>query len=407
MTRPADGVERWLILAEESFLPATSGGRVETLNFVRSIRRSEIDMELVVPMKASQDRAPYRKFLPGVAVTFVERRSGLGPLLGVEPYVFASRPVPAGVAQSVLRRSFSARPTAVVSYSFRVAHMGVALSALLGVPHLVRCHNLESAYFRHLARSAPLWRGAAYRAESWRVRRAEAAIHKSAHVNCFADISIEDHRARSALTSAPTLHLPPFLPARVGSGRHPVACSALFVGSLDSAANDEAVMWLLRECWPRVRASHPAATLRIVGRNPRNVLRRATGASPGVELVADAPAIEPHFAAAKVFVNPVRRGSGVNIKVVEAMAAGLPVVATTAGSRGMLWEPGRHLLVADRPNDFAERVGQLLTDPARRHMIGEEGRRFIAEALDPAILLERMRQALQVGCTARDGNPES
>lgn len=381
-------------MAEEAFLPPTSGGRVETLNFVRAVERSDVHLELVVPLKAAQDRDPYRGLLDATAVTFVERRTGLRPLLGAEPYVFASRPIPRGFIQRVAQRPHADRPTAVVSYSFRVVHIGVALAASLGVPHLVRPHNLESAYFSHMARSASRLRRVAYRAEWWRVRRAEAAVHGSPHVSCFADISIEDQLARAALTAIPTFHLPPFLPAIRSATPHHVACSVLFVGSLDSAVNAEAVQWLLSDCWGRIRVRQPAATLRIVGRNPSDALRRAAAATPGVELLADVVAIGPHLAAAQVFANPVQRGSGVNIKVVEAMTAGVPVVATTAGSRGLPWEPGRHLLVADRPVDFADRVAELLADPVRRRAIGAAGRRFVADALDPGALLDRMRQAL-------------
>lgn len=394
MTPRGDERERWLVLAEESFLPATSGGRVETLNFVRAVEQSGIDLELVVPIKASQERVPYQELLDETAVAFVERRTGLRPLLGIKPYIFASRPVPPRFVQRFLRRAPSARPTAVISYSFRVAHMGVALAASLGVPHLVRCLNLESSYFDHIARSATRWRSGAYRAEWWRVRRAEAAIHRSAHVTCFADISLDDHRARRTLTDVPTLHLPPFLPTARHSGRHPVPCSVTFVGSLDSAVNREAVGWLLDSCWRLILAQHPTATLRIVGRKPSEELRRAVAESTSVELLADVPTIGPLLAATSVFANPVQRGAGVNIKVVEAMTAGVPVVATTAGSRGLPWEPGRHLLVADRPTDFANRVSELLADPVRREMIGEAGRQFIVDALDPAVLLERVRDAL-------------
>lgn len=394
MSRSDPDRERWLVLSEESFLPPTSGGRVETLNLVRALQGSEVDLELVVPLKASQDGDPYRALRHEAAVTFVPRRTGLRPLLGAQPYVFASRPVPRALVRQVARRPHAERPTAIVSSSFRVAHMGIALAVALGVPHLVRCLNLESTYFAHMARSATGLRRAAYVAECWRVRRAEAQIHRSAHVSCFADISIEDQRARAALTAIPTLHLPPFLPPIRSAAPAAEACSVLFVGSLDSAVNAEAVRWLLSECWHRIRSRHPAATLRIVGRNPADALRRAAAAAPGVELLADVAAIEPHLAAAQVFANPVQRGSGVNIKVVEAMAAGAPVVATTAGSRGLAWEPGRHLLVADGPADFADRVAELLADPARRHAIGAAGRAFVAGALDPGALLARMRDAL-------------
>lgn len=401
MTAPARSPERWLVVAEESFLPATSGGRVETLNLVRAVERRDVDLELVVPLKATQDRAPYRDLPTATTVTFVERHTGLRPLVGAQPYVFASRPIPREFVRQVARRPPSLRPTAIVSASFRVAHIGIALAAPLHVPHLVRCLNLESTYFAHMARSATGLRRAAYRAEWWRVRRAESRVHRSAHVSCFADISVEDQSQRAALTALPTLHVPPFLPASRGAAPPQAPCSVLFVGSLDSAVNIEAVQWLLDDCWGRIRARRPTATLRIVGRSPSDALRRAAAGTHGVELVGDVAAVGPHLAAAEVFANPVQRGSGVNIKVVEAMAAGVAVVATTPGSRGLTWKPGRDLLVADRPVDFADHVAELLAQPARRRAVASSGQRFVSEALDPDRLLDVMRHGLAAGVSPR------
>jgi glycosyltransferase involved in cell wall biosynthesis len=134
--------------------------------------------------------------------------------------------------------------------------------------------------------------------------------------------------------------------------------------------------------------------LRVVGRRPGPGLADWLGSVGGVELHTDVPSVDPFVTTAAVSINPMRSGSGVNIKMVAAMAAAAPVVSTRSGSRGLDWEPGTHLLVADEPAEFAVAVSGLLEDPARAEALGRAGRAYVLRTLDHATLLGRMREQL-------------
>lgn len=390
---PDAAAHRWLVIAEEAFLPPDSGGRVESLNLVRAVRRAGIDLHVLVPGLGLDEVEHHRRALPGVHLDGFPRRTGWRAQLSVQPYIFASRPLPEGLVGRLLT-GHQARPyTAVLAASFRVAHLGVLIAEALRVPLVVRPLNVESAYFRQLARSIGAPRNAPYLVEAWRLRRAEAGLHRGDRVALFADIAEEDATARRRLTDLPVIHLPPFLPetdvgaSRPARGDGPG--TVLFLGSLDNANNQGGIRWFAEECWPLLRTACPGTELHVVGRRaPRDLQRRLRAA--GARLTIDAPDVAPHLAAADVFVNPVRSGAGVNIKMVEAMAAGLPVVSTVVGARGLHWREGTHLLIADDPAGFATAAASLLRDVERRVALAEAGRRFVREELDGVAQVRRL-----------------
>jgi glycosyltransferase involved in cell wall biosynthesis len=124
---------------------------------------------------------------------------------------------------------------------------------------------------------------------------------------------------------------------------------------------------------PAVRARHPQAVLRIVGTAPPREIAGLAG--PGVEVVADAPSVAPHLAAASVVMAPVRAGGGMRLKVLEAMAAGKPVVTTSLGAEGYA-ELDREppLVVADSAAEIASSAAALLDDRDRRRDLGSRAR---------------------------------
>ncbi|MDH4197887.1 MAG: glycosyltransferase family 4 protein, partial [Candidatus Aminicenantes bacterium] len=120
------------------------------------------------------------------------------------------------------------------------------------------------------------------------------------------------------------------------------------------------------------------ATLLIVGDDPPAGVR-ALGRRPGVRVVGPVEDIRPWLEQAAIYVAPVRMGSGTRQKLLDAMALGLPVVTTRKGSEGLDVADGEHLLLAETPEEFRDRILDLLGDEALRSRLGAGGRRLIEE----------------------------
>jgi len=135
----------------------------------------------------------------------------------------------------------------------------------------------------------------------------------------------------------------------------------LFVGSMDVKMNIDAVTWFARGIFPQIREHIPDAEFQIVGRNPASGVR-ALDQREGIEVTGGVERVQPYYERAGVAVVPLRRGGGTKLKVPEAMAARVPVVATSVGAQGLNIEDGVHLRIADEAGPFAEAVTELMVD---------------------------------------------
>jgi glycosyltransferase involved in cell wall biosynthesis len=152
----------------------------------------------------------------------------------------------------------------------------------------------------------------------------------------------------------------------------------LFVGNFVHPPNVDAVRYLVNDVLPRI--GRPIR-LRIVGRGATPDVSAL--ARPGtVEVVGPVPDVRPHLASASVFVAPVRFGTGMRGKVLEALAMGRPVVTTSVGTEGLGAISGRHLLVADDAAEMAAAVRRLLDNPGLAAALGAEGRDLVASRFD-------------------------
>jgi sugar transferase (PEP-CTERM/EpsH1 system associated) len=149
--------------------------------------------------------------------------------------------------------------------------------------------------------------------------------------------------------------------------------SLVFTGVMDYFPNVEGVVWFCREVLPLVRRHVPGVTFTVCGARP-NAAVRALGALEGVTVTGRVPDVRPYLARSAVCVVPLRIARGIQNKLLEAMAMGLPTVATTAAFEGVEAESPAHLLVADRPAEFADAVVRLLEDAALRRQTGERAR---------------------------------
>ena len=160
--------------------------------------------------------------------------------------------------------------------------------------------------------------------------------------------------------------------------RHP---AIVYTGKMSFRPNVDAMVWFHKHVWPRVHAGVPEATLYVVGKEPHSRLDPLV-ADPSVVVTGYVKDVLPYFGGADVYVVPLRIGGGTRLKVLEAMAAGLPVVSTTMGAEGIVLEPGRHALLADEADDFAAAIEHLLANRKRRQALGDSARENVLENYD-------------------------
>jgi polysaccharide biosynthesis protein PslH len=135
---------------------------------------------------------------------------------------------------------------------------------------------------------------------------------------------------------------------------------------MDWLANQQGVMWFVREILPLIRKRRPQSTFAVVGRTPPPAIRALAEKDPLIRVTGTVPDVRPWFWEAGVSVVPLLVGGGTRLKIYEAMAARAPVVSTTIGAEGLEYTPGETIRIADRPEDFAEQCLDLIEDAAAR-----------------------------------------
>ncbi len=150
----------------------------------------------------------------------------------------------------------------------------------------------------------------------------------------------------------------------------------IFTGAMDYYPNIDAVLFFAEQCWPLIQSQVPGASWQIVGRNPPPEVWKLAQL-PGVTVTGSVPDVRPYLAASAVAVAPLRIGSGTRLKILEALAMQKAVVSTSIGCEGLTVEPGKHLMVADQPEAFAQSIMELLHKPAMRAALGSAGRALV------------------------------
>lgn len=151
----------------------------------------------------------------------------------------------------------------------------------------------------------------------------------------------------------------------------------VFMGAMDYFPNEDAVAWFAREVWPAVRQQHPRAVFKIVGSKPGSTVQALASVERGIEVTGFVPDVRPYLRGADVFVAPLRIARGVQNKVLEAMAAGLPVVSRPEATQGLPGAGNGSLRVADTATAFAEEVLDLLDHPEACAALVERADEFL------------------------------
>lgn len=152
----------------------------------------------------------------------------------------------------------------------------------------------------------------------------------------------------------------------------------VFGASFDVLMNQDAVRWFFASILPSIKQQVPDVQFWIVGRNPPSEIRNLAE-KQGITITGTVPDVRDYYRQAAVFVVPLRIGGGTKLKTLEAMAMGLPIVSTSIGAQGLDVESGRHLYIADSPEDFTAHTVELLKSHAKAVSIGAEARRLVKQ----------------------------
>ena len=168
-------------------------------------------------------------------------------------------------------------------------------------------------------------------------------------------------------------HLASYVAVGDGNGHSPGRRRILFVCAMDYSANVDATIYFAEQIWPRVHQSFPELAFTIVGRNPPERVR-AMGLRPGVEVTGTVADVRPYYCQAIAAVVPIRVAGGTRLKILESMAAGVPVVSTVLGAEGLRIDPGIHFLSAASPAEFYNQIERLRADSGLWTRISSAGR---------------------------------
>lgn len=380
--------QRLSILAVTSQVPwpLDRGGHLRSFHLLRALASSH-RVRLIAPSGSCDDEAAHALANAGIELcaarvrprtTWGEAMRAARAAVTGEPYVMYARHRRRGVIHAITRE-IAAEPPDV----WYLDHLDSSVYAPSRAPFVIDCHNIYSEVAR---RTGTTGGGLMRRTYLAREARLLEAAEQRATQDAKAIVACSDRDARYfAGLGARRVYV---APNGVDTGAYAdvVAATAssdpiiLFVGTLAWPPNSAAVLFLARTVLPRVRTVLPNARLRVIGANaPRSV--QALEGLPGVEIAGRVADMQPHLREAHLLAVPLDAGGGTRLKILEAFAAGLPVVSTAIGAEGIHAAHDEHLVVAER-DSFSGAIVDLLQHPDRAAGLAARARRLAAEKYD-------------------------
>lgn len=164
----------------------------------------------------------------------------------------------------------------------------------------------------------------------------------------------------------------------------------LFVGSMDYYPNTDAALHFAHHTWPRVHAERPDWVFTVVGRNPSPAVRELSQI-PGIEITGTVPDVRPFYREALASVVPLRVGGGSRLKILEAMAARVPVISTRLGAEGLQVSEGETILIRDEPEEMADALLDIPRHPEKHVEIVERAHELVIARYDWSAIGTQLR----------------
>ena len=390
--------------------PLNSGGRLRSFNLLRELSR---DHAVTVVTTREQDSPPGRiagqlpdcRAVIEVPYRPVKHRDPRFPLVLAKSWltgmpVDMERARIPGIA-SVVKSSLDTGGFDLCIADFLCSLPNVPLDAT--VPVVLFEHNVEYMIWKRLASTCGSWPRRLILEKEWRrVRRYER--QGCAEVERVITVSEADRDLlRSMIPGGSVFAVPTGVDTEYFSPRQdiPERKEVVFVGSMDWFPNEDAMRWFAADVLPALRRRVPDVLVTVVGRNPSVKLTRDLQAY-NVSVTGTVADVRDFIARAAVCIVPLRIGGGTRLKIFEGLAMGKATVTTSVGGEGLPLVDGRDVLIADRPEDFAEKVSALMLDPVRRRQLGESGRELVVRRYGWPRVAKEFELLCQTACVRQN-----
>ncbi len=237
----------------------------------------------------------------------------------------------------------------------------------------MRAHNVEHLIWKRMAETESSFAKRAYLS----VLASQLKTYERERVNKY-DLVVPISDADAKLFAGMQCDLPMHVcPASFDANvLHPAPLPAqpslFFIGALDWMPNLEGLNWFLRQVWGKLHLEFPQLTLHIAGRNTPGHIRSLEG-KDNIHVAGEVEEAHTFMRSQGIMIVPLLSGSGMRVKIIEAMAMGKPIVSTTVGAEGIGAEHGKHILLADQPEEFAAAIRKLMAEETFRSALGDQG----------------------------------
>ncbi|MDR6809226.1 hypothetical protein J2Y45_006440 [Dyadobacter sp. BE34] len=361
-----------VLVAHELPYPPNHGAKVDIWNRIKALHSLGVEIFLVTWQDASDEIlaehiSEIEKYVTHMAIYSLRGKLRRLQAMWKYPSHVASRLIENEEYAQLLEkiRSFDA-DTLLIDHIYPGA-TGMKIARELGIPVGVRLHNVEHEYMYGQYKLAKGWKDRlSIRFSLLHLRSFEESLISS--VNAAFDISINDMQFWKNRGFKNVFWLPPVFPERDEIKQVLLDSEAKlydvgFLGNLHTPNNVKGVEWFITAVLPEVTKSLPDVTFLVMGSKPNADIMRLCNSNPAVTLIANPEVPANYLKNTKVLINPVRFGSGVNIKSIDMLFVSHPVVSTSAGIKGLVQDFDQAFSVSDDPVQFAKFVVQAIKNP--------------------------------------------
>lgn len=387
-----------LILSTKLPYPPRDGGAIATLNLAAGLADTGVEVSMLTFNTSKHYTDPGT--LPAdlrEKITFhtVDKDTSIRPLMALINLIFSRKPY---IAARFRDRKFRKKLIDLLaSGGFDFVQMEGPYLAHY-IPDIRRCcpagialraHNVEHRIWekRRQHETGPL-RKFYFRLLAKRIRKLEEDVLR--RIDLLIPISAPDADLLGSEKNLPSITIP----AGLNMEEYPLASGEsgndiCFIGALDWAPNQEGLAWFIDLVLSKVLDEKPGAKLHVAGRNAPQGLSSLLS-HPAVVFHGEVEDAKAYMCKCGILAVPLLTGSGIRIKILEGMAMGMSVITTTVGAAGLPVVNGKHLYIEDDPQQFAQRLLEMLGNHSGQQTIGTEARKMIRENFDTFTIASRL-----------------